>query len=92
MIIDDTVTIGPLAKERFSLVETEGEAVLLDLRTGHYLGLNAQAFYLWKSVFGSAVTKASLIRSYAVAFSVDDEDAVRHVDVFLRELKVRNLA
>jgi Coenzyme PQQ synthesis protein D (PqqD) len=70
--------------------DLEGEAVLLDLASGSYFGLNAVATRVWVQLHeGTAVD--GVIASLAEEFDADPDEIARDVDDLLADLVSRGL-
>jgi hypothetical protein len=70
--------------------ELEGEAVLLDLASGRYFGLNAVGTRIWM-LLESGSTVAAAAAALAAEFEADAEQIARDVDELVAELSARGL-
>jgi hypothetical protein len=68
----------------------DGEAVLLDLGSGSYFGLNEVATLIW-SLLERGATLAELERQVVAEFEVDEATVHRELEVWLRDLLARGL-
>ncbi|MBM4356747.1 MAG: PqqD family protein [Deltaproteobacteria bacterium] len=68
----------------------DGEAVLLDLEGGAYLGLNDVGTVVWGAL-GEGLTLAEACTRVTAAFEVDEATARRDVEALLDELLRRGL-
>lgn len=73
--------------------EIDGEMVLLDLRTGMYLGLNRVGTFIWKLVSsrGGPVGADEIADAVAGGFEVEAGAARRDLDEFITELSSNRL-
>lgn len=70
--------------------ELEGEAVLLDLGSGRYFGLNAVGTRIWMLLeAGSTVLEAAA--SVVTEFDADADQVARDVEELVAELSARGL-
>jgi hypothetical protein len=70
--------------------DLEGEAVLLDLASGHYYGLNAVGTRVWMLLeSGSTVDGAAA--AIAVEFDADPAEVARDVDELIADLAAKGL-
>ena len=70
--------------------ELEGEAVLLDLASGRYFGLNAVGTRIWM-LLESGSTAADAAAALAAEFEADADRIARDVDELVGELRARGL-
>jgi hypothetical protein len=70
--------------------ELEGEAVLLDLRSGRYFGLNAVGTRVWTLLAAGATIRAAAAAIVA-EFDADPDQIARDVDDLVTELAARGL-
>src|SRR2546421_6638596 len=73
--------------------EIDGEMVLLDLRSGMYLGLNGVGTFVWKLISsrGSPVGVGEIAEAVAAEFDVATATARRDLDQLLEELSSNRL-
>jgi len=70
--------------------DLEGEAVLLDLASGRYFGLNPVATRVWVQLHeGTAIDR--VIAAIAEEFDADPDEIARDVAALLEELASRGL-
>ena len=86
--MDDDTLLRPSADVIFR--ELEGEAVLLDLSSSRYFGLNAVGTRVW-TLIASGSTMAQLTAAMAAEFDGDPEQIARDVCELLAELTERGL-
>jgi hypothetical protein len=73
--------------------ELDGEAVLLDLDSGMYYGLNATATWIWNRAKGSdGVQVDTLVAELAEEFDVGLPVAEREAAAFIEALRINRLA
>jgi hypothetical protein len=70
--------------------ELEGEAVLLDLASGRYFGLNAVGTRIWM-LLESGSTVGDAAAALAAEFEADADQIARDVDDLVAELSARGL-
>lgn len=70
--------------------DLEGEAVLLDLASGRYFGLNPVGTRVWMLLDGGATVDA-VVAAIAAEFDGDPDEIGRDVDDLLAELATRGL-
>jgi len=70
--------------------DLDGEAVLLDLASGRYFGLNAVATRVWVQLHGGAAVDG-VIAALREEFDGDPDEIARDVDELLEELASRGL-
>jgi coenzyme PQQ synthesis protein D (PqqD) len=70
--------------------DLEGEAVILDLASGTYFGLNAVATRVWR-LLDEGRPFASIVDAIASEFDADRADVERDVAALLRDLRARRL-
>ena len=68
----------------------DGDAVLLDLGSGTYFGLNEVGSRIWQSLEKGA-TVAELVAAVLAGFEVDEATARRDLDALLEDLSTRGL-
>ena len=79
-------TIYGLATDDLACNVLDGEAVLLDLGSGHYFGLNATGTALWQVLEGGPRSVRTLAQTLAEAHGRETDELVDDVAWFLREL------
>lgn len=87
-----TVTTSTFVRPSADVIfrELETEAVLLDLASGHYFGLNAVGTRVWRLVENGA-TVDGVIDGIAEEFDADRAEIARDVVELLTELAARTL-
>lgn len=70
--------------------ELDGEAVLLDLRSGKYFGLNSTGARVWTSL-KDGLERAAIAKVLTEEFEVDAARARADVDAFIAALMDRGL-
>jgi hypothetical protein len=70
--------------------DLEGEAILLDLASGRYYGLNPVATRVWMLLDGGT-TVAAVVAAVTAEFDAAAEEIARDVDELLAELTARGL-
>jgi hypothetical protein len=70
--------------------ELDGEAVLLDLRSGRYFGLNGTGARVW-ALLKDGLERTQIADAIVEEFEVDAEIARADVDVFIVALTERGL-
>jgi len=70
--------------------EIEGEAVLLNLKSGVYYSLNQVGTYIW-SLFEAGTTESQLTEAVEDEYEVDGEEASRDVGELIRDLSGEGL-
>ncbi len=78
-----------VSKEVLSRI-LDGEAVLLDLASGTYFGLNEVGSEIWK-ILGAGATVGETINQIVAQFEVDAGTARRDLEELLGELRSRGL-
>lgn len=68
----------------------EGEAVLLDLESGTYFGLNEIASEIWV-MMAKGTTVATIITLVLETYDVDEATARRDLELLLNRLQARGL-
>ena len=68
----------------------DGDAVLLDLGSGSYFGLNEVGSCIWQALERGA-TVAELLAAVLAGFEVDEETARRDLSALLEDLSARGL-
>ncbi len=86
--MDNDALLRPSADVIFR--ELEGEAVLLDLNSGRYFGLNAAGTRVW-TLIASGSTMAQVTAAMAAEFDSDAEQIARDVCELVAELTERGL-
>jgi hypothetical protein len=73
--------------------EIDGEMVLLDLRSGMYLGLNGVGTFVWKLISSreSPVGVGEIVEAVAAEFDVAAATARRDLDQLLEDLSSNHL-
>lgn len=67
------------------------EAVLLDLASGRYFGLNATGAAIWDALEGGEADPESIARDIASRFSAPEEQILADVRALLADLVQQNL-
>lgn len=81
------------ARARTLVRELDGEAVLLDLDSGMYYGLNAVATVVWNRVVAAGeVDVDGLVAEVVGTFTVDPDVARRDVEELVEALRASRLA
>lgn len=80
------------ASGRALVRELDGEAVLLDLDSGMYYGLNGVATVVWNRMAAGEAGIEQLVADVVDAFAVEPEVAQREVEAFVQELCASRLA
>jgi hypothetical protein len=88
--VHDPIEPLKLRSEQLAWREIEGEAVVLDLRSGTYLSVNVVGRMLWTQLADGA-TPAELYATVAEAFEIDPATAREDVNRFLTDLTERGL-
>lgn len=70
--------------------ELDGEAVLLDLRSGKYFGLNGTGARIW-TCMKDGLRKAQIVERLVASFEVDADRARADVEAFIDSLVERGL-
>ncbi len=70
--------------------EIEGEAVLLDLKSGVYYSLNQVGTFIW-SLMEKAPSEDEIGRSVAEEYDVEFDEALRDVGELIRDLSKEGL-
>lgn len=70
--------------------EVDGEAILLDLGSSEYLGVNASGTVLWQ-MLDAGTTERELVAALQERFGVPADAARTDVDAFLTAARERNL-
>ena len=70
--------------------ELEGEAVVLDLASGRYFGLNAVGTRAWMLIESGATVDA-VVAAITAEFDVDAGEAARDIDTLVTELAAAGL-
>ncbi len=70
--------------------DLEGEAVLLDLASGRYFGLNAVGTRIW-TLLASGATVEAIVAALAAELDADADQIARDVEELLAELATRGL-
>jgi hypothetical protein len=63
-----------------------GDGVIVDSQTAYYFGLNRTAAFLWERLQGGQATQRQLVSALLERFEVDDAQATRDVQEFLRHV------
>jgi hypothetical protein len=73
--------------------ELDGEAVVLDLESGMYYGLNEVGAWIWRHVsLAGGTSLRALAAAVADEFGLDPADAERDVAAFVESLRANRLA
>jgi len=70
--------------------EVEGEAVILDLGSGRYFGLDVAGTRIWQ-LLGEGKSRETVLRAMLAEFDVDEERLRRDLEALLAELLARGL-
>jgi hypothetical protein len=70
--------------------DLDGEAVILDLASGTYFGLNAVGTRVWRMIEDGRAA-AEVVETIAAEYDADRATIARDVNRLLDELRVRNL-
>ena len=70
--------------------EIEGELVMLDMKSGHYFGLDPIASAIWKCM-DSPISFKNLCQSLMQEYAVSEEQCIEDVSVFLSDLLDKEL-
>jgi hypothetical protein len=70
--------------------DLEGEAVLLDLASGRYFGLNPVGTRIWV-LLDAGSTVDAVVAAIAAEFEADPDEVARDVDELLTELIAKGL-
>jgi hypothetical protein len=70
--------------------EVEGEAVILDLGSGRYFGLDVTGTRIWQ-LLGEGKSRETVLRAMLAEFDVDEERLRRDLEALLAELLARGL-
>ncbi len=70
--------------------EIEGELVMLDMRSGHYFGLDPIASAIWRYM-EQPISFKQLCACLMQEYSVSEEQCVEDVSVFLNDLLEKEL-
>jgi coenzyme PQQ synthesis protein D (PqqD) len=95
--LNDAPTSGPMieveARGELLSQEIDGEMVLLDLRSGMYLGLNRLGTFIWKLIDTAhgAVAAETIVQAVTGQFDVDPGRARQDLDQLLVELSSNRL-
>ena len=84
---DDRFTCPPDVLARV----IDGEAVLLNLESGIYFGLNEVGSCIWQRIVGGSTVR-DMTRQVVEEFEVSEEVARRDIDALLEQLLDRGLA
>jgi hypothetical protein len=68
----------------------DGEAVIMDLASGHYFSMQHVGCDIWRSINGEG-TRSAIVRSLVEGYVVDASEARRAVDSFVSDLIERKL-
>src|SRR2546423_3220492 len=73
--------------------EIDGEMVLLDLRSGMYLGLNRLGTFIWKLLISNdgSISAGTIVEAVTGEFEVEPATARRDLDQLLLELSSNRL-
>jgi hypothetical protein len=95
--VDDAQMSGPMieveARDELLSQEIDGEIVLLDLRSGMYLGLNRLGTFIWKLLISNdgSVSAGTIVEAVTGEFEVEPATARRDLDQLLVELSSNRL-
>ena len=70
--------------------DLEGEAVLLDLASGRYFGLNQVGTRIWM-LLAAGSTRAAIFEILAAEYDADPDQIARDAEALLAELAARGL-
>jgi PqqD family protein of HPr-rel-A system len=70
--------------------ELDGEAVLLDLHSGRYFGLNGTGARVW-ALLKDGLERDAIARALTEEFEVEETNARADVDAFIAALRERGL-
>lgn len=87
MINEKTI---PLKNPSILCTELDEEAVLLDLKTKYYFGLNEVALHIWKLTDGKK-SVSEMVDEICEKFEIDSSAALKSVIGFLSKLSENNL-
>ena len=59
------------------------ELIVLDLRAGTYLSVNASGMLLWNLIAEGPATRSALVTHLAESYAISEETARRDVDAFI---------
>jgi hypothetical protein len=68
----------------------DGEAVIMDLASGHYFSTQHVGCDIWRGVEGGS-SQSAIVESLLESFEVDETEVAPAVDAFLRDLLERKL-
>jgi hypothetical protein len=71
--------------------EVEGEAVLLNVETGIYFGLDEVGTAIWKLLEGEMTTEEGIMTRLLDEYEVDESELRRDVHAFLAKLRENQL-
>jgi len=81
------------ARSRTLVRELDGEAVLLDLDSGMYYGLNGVGTVIWnRMVAAGGVGIDQLVADVVAEFAIEPDAARREVEAFVEALRASRLA
>jgi hypothetical protein len=85
--------VSTVGQDHLLSQEIDGEMVLLDLRSGMYLGLNGVGTFVWKLISAreSPVGVGEIAEAVAAEFDVATNTARRDLDQLLEELSSNRL-
>ncbi len=70
--------------------EIEGELVMLDMKSGHYFGLDPIASAIWKHM-GQPISFKNLCKNLMREYAVSEEQCIEDVSMFLSDLLDKEL-
>jgi len=70
--------------------EIEGELVMLDMKSGHYFGLDPIASAIWKNM-ETPISFQNLCENLMKEYAVSKEQCVEDVNIFLEDLLEKEL-
>jgi hypothetical protein len=80
-----------VASKHVSYQALDSEAVLLDLASGRYFGLNETGVEVWKQLELQPHTREHLVEAVCSAFAVEPDICRRDLDALLAELLAARL-
>jgi len=85
--------VRPVGADHLLCQEIDGEMVLLDLRSGMYLGLNGVGTFVWKLISSreSPVRVGEIVEAVTAEFDVAAGTARRDLDQLLEDLSSNRL-
>lgn len=83
-------TAWRLKRDRVTWRRVEGEIVALDLQRSEYLSFTPTGCVVWEALHEGA-TEQQLLEEVLVRFDVDEATATADLEVFLQDLRERDL-